>query len=59
MNRTSGSWHTLEPVLRNKRSHRDEKPAHHDERVASTLHDEREPARSNKDPAQPKIFFKC
>ena len=36
----------LEPVLRNKRSHRNEKPVHRNER---------KPVRSNEDPAQPKI----
>ena len=37
----------LEPVLHNKRSHHNEKSVHRSERVAL--------ARSNKDPAQPKI----
>ena len=44
----------LEPMLRNKRSHRNEKPAHCN-RVAPTRRNQRKPARSNKDPMQPKV----
>ena len=47
----------LEPMLGNRRSHCNEKPAHHNWRVASPtlLQLEKKSPNSNKDPAQPKI----
>ena len=45
----------LEPVLRNKRSQRNEKPAYTATKSSPLLAATREPARSNKDPTQPKI----
>ena len=48
----SGYWaHT--PMLLNKRSHCNEKPTHHNLRVAPTRHNWRKPARNSEDPAQP------
>ena len=44
----------LEPMLRNKWSHCNEKPAHRNKRVAPAHRNERKPVRSNKDPMQPK-----
>ena len=46
------SPHALEPVLCNKRSHRNEKPAHcHEEECLLTATREK-PVRTNKDPMQ-------
>ena len=45
----------LEPVLRNKRSHYNEKPAHHNKEEPPLAATRRKPAGSNKDPTQPKI----
>ena len=45
----------LEPVLYNKRSHHSEMSSHHNLRVAPAGHNQREPAQSNEDLAQPKI----
>ena len=39
----------LEPVLHNKRSHLNEKPMHHNERVAASHHTTREKHKSNND----------
>ena len=44
----------LKPVLHNKRSHHNEKLAHHN-RVASSCCNQRKPTQSNEDPAEPKI----
>ena len=41
----------LEPVLHNKRSHHNEKPAH---RNKETCSNKRKPPHSNEDPVQPK-----
>ena len=45
----------LEPVLRNKRSHRNEKPAHRNEEEPPLVATREKPERSNEDPTQPKI----
>ena len=45
----------LEPVLRNKRSHGNEKPAHRNEEGPPLAETKRKPARSNNDPMQPKL----
>ena len=45
----------LELMLKNKRSHHHEKPAHQNQRVAPAPCNQRRPVRSNKDPAQSKI----
>jgi len=42
-------------VPHNKRSHCNEKPMHHNERVAPALCNSRKPLHSDKDPTQPKI----
>ena len=44
----------LEPTLNNKRSHRNEKPAHRNEESPPLAATREEPTRSNKDPMQPK-----
>ena len=44
----------LEPMLRNKESHCDEKPMHN-QRVAPACHNWRKPVNSHEDPLQPKI----
>ena len=50
---------TPEPVLRNKRSHNNEKPPHCNYRVALVHHNHRKPVCSNKDPVhQIYIYFK-
>ena len=43
----------LEPMLHNKRRHHNEKPVHHNQRVASALWNQKKLTCSNKDPAQP------
>ena len=45
----------LEPMLRNKRSHRSEKPAHRNEEQPPLDATREKPVRSNEDPMQPKI----
>ena len=45
----------LEPVPLNKRSHRNEKPLHHDWKVTPVHCNLRKPTRGNEDPVQPKI----
>ena len=51
-------------MLHKKRSHRNEKPGHHNQGVAPAHQNWRKPKRSTEDPAQPKInklkkiFFK-
>ena len=45
----------LEPVLRNKGSHRNEKPAHRNEEQPPLATTREKPTCSNKDPTQPKI----
>ena len=45
----------LEPVLRNKRSHCNEKPTHHNEEQTPLSSIREKPTRSNEDPTQPKI----
>ena len=45
----------LEPVLRNKRSHRNEKPVHCNEEYPLLAATREKPACSNEDPTQPKI----
>ena len=45
----------LEPVLHDKRSHRSEKPAHHNERATPARRNQRTPAHSNEGQAQTKI----
>ena len=47
----------LEPMLRNKRSHRSEKPTHRNEEQPP-LTTTRESPRSNEDPMQPQKFLK-
>ena len=42
----------LEPVLRNKRSHRNEKPTHHNEEQPPLTETREKPACSNEDPMQ-------
>ena len=45
----------LDPVLGNKRSHRKEGPAHHDEEWPPLTRTRENPVVSNEDPMQPKI----
>ena len=47
---TSHNWSrsTLEPMLCNKTNHHNEKPAHHNDRVASTHCNERKPAQQQR-----------
>ena len=45
----------LEPVLRNKRSHRNEKPMRRNEEGPPLAAAREKPVHSNKDPMQPKI----
>ena len=47
----------LEPVLRNKRSHCNEKPVHHNEEQPPLTTTREKPTHSNKDPTQPKIKY--
>ena len=46
----------LEPVLRNKRSHRNEKPVHRNEEQPPLTATREKPTCSNKDARQPKII---
>ena len=48
----------LEPVLHNKRSYHNEKPAHRNEEWPPLTATREKPARSNEDPTQPKINLK-
>ena len=45
----------LQPVLRNKWSHRNEKPMHSNEEQPPLATSRRKPVHSNEDPTQPKI----
>ena len=45
----------LEPTLRNKRSHGNEKPVHHNKELPPLAATTEKPACSNEDPMQPKI----
>ena len=45
----------LEPVLRNKRSHLNEKPEHRNKEKPPLATTREKPACSNEDPTQPKI----
>ena len=46
-------------MLHNKRRHSHEKPMYHNKTVAPTLHNERNPTHSSKDPAAAKSLQSC
>ena len=56
-NRHCNYWslRALEPMLCSKRRHHNVKPTHSNQRADPAFCKQRKPARSNKDPVQPKI----